>query len=305
MNKIYKYLPYRNNMFDDFSLRATQKGGLNDPFELNPAEETINSIIKQNSGDNIFDDITSFRDQIYLTDTGIISFTENYNNLLMWSHYANEHRGLVIEFDHIKLLNYFINKLGKELPIERVQYNRERFSPLRTGSNNSEMYLTKSDDWIYEKEHRILPKLCLADSIKLDKKTYTQLIEFYECKELFEVVLETEKFVTIKIDREEAKYIDNLQVDGSSIEDEGELSMTPSEALLEDIYNSLSTIQTSIFLFDIPLFCISSIYLGCRMDKDDRMNIQNKLSDMEITIYQASLSKKLFSLDFKEHEYPL
>ena len=37
-----------------------------------------------------------------LNKYGIISLTEDPHNLLMWSHYAGEHRGVVVGYDHLE-----------------------------------------------------------------------------------------------------------------------------------------------------------------------------------------------------------
>ena len=93
---------------------------------------------------------------------GIICFTPNPKNLLMWSHYANGHKGLVIGFnsDH--------HFLKESVRIRHVNYppGDERFVWNITLNRGDEGYdemgdtfvLTKSHHWQYEREMRaVLP----------------------------------------------------------------------------------------------------------------------------------------------------
>jgi hypothetical protein len=68
---------------------------------------------------------------------------------LMWSHYSRNHRGVCLEFgvDHSK----FAYAVG-------VQYQEEYppFSLHDPESYRSTMLLTKSDDWAYEQEYRLI-----------------------------------------------------------------------------------------------------------------------------------------------------
>ena len=83
--------------------------------------------------------------------------TENYKSILMWSHYANHHRGLCLEYD---VSNSFPDIMRRNL--YPVIYSDKLFdgSHLFTinGVNNSEMLaasLHKSHEWSYEREWRI------------------------------------------------------------------------------------------------------------------------------------------------------
>ena len=84
---------------------------------------------------------------------GIICFSKRRNNLLMWSHYANGHKGFVVGFD-----------IPPELTPESVQYQTRRlpwnFLPesnnFAIGSEIKNLILRKSIHWRYEKEVRVL-----------------------------------------------------------------------------------------------------------------------------------------------------
>lgn len=44
--------------------------------------------------------VTELVTQEVRKNTGIYCFTKSEDNILMWSHYANEHKGICLEFDH-------------------------------------------------------------------------------------------------------------------------------------------------------------------------------------------------------------
>ncbi len=89
--------------------------------------------------------------------TGIICFSKRKNNLLMWSHYADDHTGIVIGFDIPPHLS------PKKPPLE-VHYDRRRLPWRLTLEMTSaecvnevrKLILTKSLHWRAEKEVRWL-----------------------------------------------------------------------------------------------------------------------------------------------------
>lgn len=100
-------------------------------------------------------------------NVGVLSFSEEETNILMWGHYADSHKGICIGFDSSELSFTF-----KEMPLlpERVNYPEDneypKWNPIdiyKKGSSISmseemidQIYFTKSLDWIYEKEWRII-----------------------------------------------------------------------------------------------------------------------------------------------------
>jgi len=83
---------------------------------------------------------------------GLLSLTEKRDDLLMWSHYANGHRGLCLEFATSIYEVFF----GRAQP---VVYSDERpiFDPREPETKQVEkVVLTKSKHWTYELEWRIV-----------------------------------------------------------------------------------------------------------------------------------------------------
>lgn len=93
---------------------------------------------------------------------GITCFSEKWDSILMWTHYADNHRGYCIGFDE-KMLR--ISQLFDK--IKRVEYsqNYPELDPLNKHKKIDELkYFVKSLDWEYEKEVRLL-------NLYLDYKT--------------------------------------------------------------------------------------------------------------------------------------
>ncbi|WP_378956784.1 DUF2971 domain-containing protein [Pelosinus sp. sgz500959] len=95
---------------------------------------------------------------------GICCFTTKPDNLLMWAHYADYHRGICLQFDFpsdqtiIPVPSKLSKHLSAILP-QKVDYRRNR--PIFTLFNKNfkevkDYCLIKSDDWVYEDEYRAI-----------------------------------------------------------------------------------------------------------------------------------------------------
>jgi len=122
---------------------------------------------------------------------GIFCATKNYNNLLMWAHYADKHKGVVFGFKADLEKDSFLRLM------EPVRYSDER--PYVIQDTNSEMKSedsglekarkatqrllhTKSTQWSYEEELR----LAIPDQVKPDE--VASFLKFHP-HELVEVYL--------------------------------------------------------------------------------------------------------------------
>ena len=97
---------------------------------------------------------------------GVLCLSGSSRNPLMWSHYADSHKGILIEFDDGNPT--FNRRRGKEDELgflRRVSYSDTR--PNISTSNGEEsfvqMALIKALDWAYEQEQRLIWPLTLAD----------------------------------------------------------------------------------------------------------------------------------------------
>src|SRR6185437_6477137 len=83
---------------------------------------------------------------------GILCLSAKCNDLLMWSHYANGHRGLCLEFEASDYTPFF----GAALPV-KYRDDRPTFDPDGTQWQRVESaVLTKSKGWSYEEEWRVI-----------------------------------------------------------------------------------------------------------------------------------------------------
>lgn len=148
--KLYKYRAwddYARAILERREFWASCPDQLNDPFEC-----------KVRFDDHISRD--DFRGKIYRIDQfhaeyaqrvskiGVISFSARWNSVVMWSHYADQHRGVCIEVD--------VPTAGSVL-CRPVRYERERprINLFRDGASAHELAaLVKNSDWSYEDEWR-------------------------------------------------------------------------------------------------------------------------------------------------------
>lgn len=85
---------------------------------------------------------------------GILSMSINWNSILMWSHYANNHKGYCIGFWEEKFRNSYFLKGGQ------VIYNPKNEYPIIDPNNNNQIEVgfiqthNKAYDWKYEEEYR-------------------------------------------------------------------------------------------------------------------------------------------------------
>lgn len=136
-------------------------------------ERVENSIKFQIRSEVIHDEINDKR-------IGIACLSENWNSILMWSHYADNHKGYCIGFDE-KWIR-FCQKFGK---VKRVNYTN-KYPEVDKKLNTSKLtleqkFFCKSIDWKYEEEIRLV-------NIYDDKKEPNR-IEVLENKHIKEVIL--------------------------------------------------------------------------------------------------------------------
>ena len=85
-------------------------------------------------------------------DIRICSFSTTKKSLLLWSHYANEHKGITIEynFEDTEIVTSFIQPVIYRNKIEKIDFF-ENYSIMKMVGSS----LIKSKDWKYEKEWRL------------------------------------------------------------------------------------------------------------------------------------------------------
>jgi len=161
------------------SIRFTQPGAFNDPFELLPelyvpksfsneelkisfdvmSQRRLPSVGELNSDfiSNECNDITSRKIRDSLNESiGILCLSTNKDSLLMWSHYADEYSGAVIEFDDNH--EFFKGKIDVDYRTHRPIKDISSYISDEKAIPIAELCV-KSKEWEYESEVRIARSL--------------------------------------------------------------------------------------------------------------------------------------------------
>ena len=183
---LYKYLPpERVDVLRDRRIRLTQPAEFNDPFDCSPSFTTLDA-----TGVSVDDvgaacgpggDKGCLDAQLHVLQTimrlqdhqavGVLSLAERPDNVLMWAHYGRSHRGFVIGFDtrnpffmedaHLAKVGYararpsrsydFTGHLGQSVTVLGPAGDRTKL--------DDDWLFTKSCDWKYEREWRLIKSL--------------------------------------------------------------------------------------------------------------------------------------------------
>lgn len=313
-------MPLRTDFLENIMIRATPVNALNDPFEgffnkeqVRDADYNHGEFYKERgirtgsindvSINDIIGDI-----QCDILELGIISFTEDYSNPLMWAHYADDHRGMVIEFDFNE--NFFMDAIKEvdgrksrfgaryladcfEFP-KKVNYRREmpRFdrpelsapdsmSEFHWNKFNRTILFTKSNDWLYEKEQRIIVQLQDADSIICNDSNHVRS----QCARDSRIILKQLENKKIQI-----TYPNEYEMH----ENMGDESIKTEIHRLALDYN-----DPPIHLFRINPKAISGVYFGCKAKEGDALEIIkcNKSLEKLGNIYKMRIDNTLYQLN--------
>ena len=189
---VYKYLhPDRIDVLQNAAIRFSQPVALNDPFESLPCFSEYREHLRQvllkkrvdrfgpesaNVALDTLDLMIDARLHALPETLGqyfvILSLSKTRSNLLMWAHYADCHRGFVVGFDVSN--EFFKPGNGKSIDgLRDVEYSAKRervpaeglqnLTKAQMHTLNEGWFFTKSDDWAYEEEVRILAEPQAAD----------------------------------------------------------------------------------------------------------------------------------------------
>ncbi len=140
---LYKYSPFNLNTLDSLINKyfyLPKKSQLNDPIEMP---------VLQDIGEN----------ELVDSEYRICSFSQNNNSMLMWSHYTQNHEGIMVEYQ-------FGGDLPPKVGIGKVKYtNNGKRNKEQSKYIFNQFLLTKNKEWSYEEEIRLM-------SYKMDKVYY-------------------------------------------------------------------------------------------------------------------------------------
>ena len=112
---------------------------------------------------------------------GVLSFSKRKDNVPLWSHYANHHRGLCLEFN---IKEWTKDKVQYHHHLDKVQYSISRqfvtLSPEEQSTTETlkKIVFTKHNNWRYENEWRMIrsfPNRC-APYLEFPKPALTGVI---------------------------------------------------------------------------------------------------------------------------------
>jgi hypothetical protein len=96
---------------------------------------------------------------------GILCLSELADSLLMWAHYAGNHRGFVVQFDETHPFFAATEFEGQSLELTKIEYSSERPVLSFSTINSPHLYYRKSTEWSYEQEWRLIKLLPSADRV--------------------------------------------------------------------------------------------------------------------------------------------
>ena len=108
--------------------------------------------------------VTPAIDAFLNLNVGVLCLSEVRDSILMWGHYTDNHRGLVIGFDSTHPFFTRRRSVSDEFGfLRQVTYQVQRPKVTLTDTTSPAWFQTKSPDWAYEKEWRIVRILSDAD----------------------------------------------------------------------------------------------------------------------------------------------
>ena len=188
---LYKYLPYNQGseaVLNDCTIKFTRPKCFNDPFDCKAADisgweqknwaeffkNRLENQYPDNTGFEIENCVTKLADSAineklswdnisdFVDDFGVSCFSKMNNDILMWSHYADSHKGFCVGF-HTDNNDYFSE-------VKQVNYEKNYPKLLSSAPSNKiaeTIMLTKSCHWKYEKEWRKIKMLKLPNGDQL------------------------------------------------------------------------------------------------------------------------------------------
>ncbi|MFH1931728.1 MAG: DUF2971 domain-containing protein [Pseudomonadota bacterium] len=176
VNHLYKYCAYNTNALSiliNKKIWVAKPESLNDPFDCKikfaPPEihsEAFSKYLnrtgrstgnRQSDYETFLEGLQKFREKA-INNFGVFCMSQINYNILMWSHYANQHKGFCIGF--VRKNDNLLGDITKTQPVE-YDCNYPEVDPLDENggydhSSFRKMLFTKAKDWEYEKEWRLV-----------------------------------------------------------------------------------------------------------------------------------------------------
>lgn len=118
-----------------------------------------------------------------LSDAAVLSLSKIPDSILMWSHYAKYHTGVVVEFKIPIDVSYechfetYYNLLPFDVKYSRVRPTMEYNADSADAETIVDtLFMTKSDVWEYEQESRVIKNYGGEDIVKYNRKHLSAVI---------------------------------------------------------------------------------------------------------------------------------
>jgi hypothetical protein len=156
-------------------LLLTQKARLPEVFRMLQPEvlqklsPTIDSLLNQN--------------------VGVLCLSEVRDSLLMWGHYADNHKGFVIGFDSSH--PFFLKRRSEHDEfgfLRKVDYQVQRPHVVLSDTSSPVWFQTKSSQWAYEKEWRMVRVLSEAEH-RIDRSPFSVCLFEFAADAVLEIVI--------------------------------------------------------------------------------------------------------------------
>lgn len=194
--------------------------------------------------------IISMRHHKDISRYGITCFSEDDSNMLMWSHYANNHSGICLGFDiPIDNLSLFFNNVfSSNIKLLKINYTSHRPTLLLLEKDLKyedilPIFRDKSSDWQYEKEYRVL--------LLGEKNSFPSCVT-YNPQYLKEIVLganmNLNDFINFYEFKQSIKILSNTKIIIMSLSD-SEYKLQPNhfdKKTLELLYNNLVFLKENL-----------------------------------------------------------
>ncbi len=148
LKRVYKLLCCKHAS-DDLKkcrLKVSTFADVNDPFELDAFGVAWKGGLRR--------EYDAWRESLQ-AEFGLLCFSENWHEPVLWSHYGDKHAGVCLGFDVPSKLLQKANYVEGRLRIEEAEMRGCRSSQRLKNL----LFSTKSDHWKYEQEYRMIVKL--------------------------------------------------------------------------------------------------------------------------------------------------
>lgn len=173
IESLFRYKSFIGNYdFDDLNnneMSFSPVSFFNDPFDCDYLFQVTSKNINDNDKLKLEQTVNKTKED-EKKRYRIACLSEDNDSILMWSHYANNHKGVCIEYDFQELIEKFKCDLFPIIYVKR----RKKYTPydlINSSLTFQKSVFLKADVWSYEKEWRIL-KCFQNDIMQFGKDTF-------------------------------------------------------------------------------------------------------------------------------------